>query len=425
MRSATLAIDYTRPAIINAYAKQRAFIDDKTRYKVIEATTKAGKTVGCIVELFEAAIQGQDGWHYWWVAPTYSQAEIAYKRMKRFISHPELFDSNETKLIIKLWNGVIIQFKTADKPDNLYGEDVYKAIFDEYTRGKHAAWIALRTTLTATGGGCTFIGNVKGARGWGYKLARDAEAGKKNWSYYKITADDAVKAGTFDQEELEDARASFPNKVFLELYYGIPNENSADKFCYSFEEAKHVGSCSLNPMYPVYLAFDFNYNPICCTVFQHYEKTIFAIEVIKLENSNIYNICDVIKTKYPTSMFFVTGDASGYAQSALTKGKIEYYKIIMAELRVGRNLVKVPRANPRLEANQILVNGILEHYKVQIDPTNAAPLIFDCKFVRMSNERKIIKDDRSDPTQQADVLDTFRYYLNQFHSKFVKLPQAS
>lgn len=424
MANKPIKITYTRPPVVNSYPQQKAFIDDPARYVVIEATTKAGKTVGCIVKLFEKALLGQPGQYFWWVAPTVSQALIAYRRMKRFISSPHLFVANETERTLKLWNGATIVFKTAEKPDNLYGEDVQEAVFDEFTRARFDAWIALRSTLSATRGGCTFIGNVKGTAGWGYQLARDAEAGKLNWSYHKITADDAVQAGVLEREEIEDARATLPLKVFLELYYGIPNESAAEKFCYSFEEQKHVGGCSVNDKYPIYLSFDFNYNPICCAVIQHYDRTIWVPEVIKLENSNIYELCRVIKAKYPNNLKFVTGDASGYAMSALTKGKIQYYQVIMSELNISRNTVKVPRANPRFEANQILVNAIFEHYNVQIDPTNAQPLIFDCKFVRMNNERKIVKDDRSDPTQQADTLDTFRYYLNQFHGKFVKMPHA-
>ncbi len=63
---------YTRPPL---YAEQEAAIFSPARYSVIEASTKSGKTHGCLAWLFEqAAVQGGSGRHYWWVAPVLGQA---------------------------------------------------------------------------------------------------------------------------------------------------------------------------------------------------------------------------------------------------------------------------------------------------------------------------------------------------------------
>lgn len=402
---------------------QEAIYFSGKRYTVTEGTTKCGKTVSHVIWLFEQALNGSDGKNYWWVAPVFSQSKIAYKRLKRFITDKSLFKANDTEQTITLFNGAVIWFKTGEKPDNLYGEDVHAVVMDEYTRMREDAWFAIRSTLTATKGKCKFIGNVKGTGNWGYQLARKAEAGKLNdWAYFKITAADAVREGILDQNEIEDAKGTLPSGVFNELYYGIPNENSSDKFCYSFSE-KHIGECSVNINYPVYLSFDFNYNPICVGVYQHYDNTIFCPEIIKLENSNIYSLCEVIKTKLPNALFIVTGDMSGKSHSALAKDNLTYFKAIKQALNIPDTQMQIKGVNPRLEQNQVLVNAILEHYNVIIDPHKAAPLVFDCKFVRMDNEKKIIKEDRNDPSQQADPLDTFRYYLNKFHSNFVKIPK--
>lgn len=417
-------ITFQRPQL-TPYQEQIYF--SKKRYTVTEGTTKCGKTVSHVFWLFEQAFNGTEGENFWWVAPVFSQAKIAYKRLKRFITDKSLFKANDTELTITLFNGATIWFKTGEKPDNLYGEDVHAVVMDEYTRMREEAWFAIRSTLTATKGKCKFIGNVKGTGNWGYQIARKAETGKlADWDYFKVTAADAVKAGILDQKEIEDAESTLPKGVFLELYYGIPNENSSEKFCYSFDENKHVGSCKVNYIYPIYLSFDFNYNPICCGIFQHYENTIFCPEIIKLENSNIYTLCEVIRSKFPqgSTQLIVTGDMSGKSHSALNKDNLTYFKAIKETLRLADGQLKIKGVNPRLEQNQVLVNAILEHYKVVIDPDKAAPLVFDCKFVRMDNEKKIIKEDRNDPTQQADSLDTFRYYLNKFHGNFVKIPKS-
>lgn len=411
-------IEYTRPWLPDY---QKRILDAPERYTITEATTKAGKTVSHIVWIIEEAMKGKPGQNCWWVAPVYSQTEIAFNRMKRFITNKAIFKVNESKLTITLANGVTIWFKTAEKPDNLYGEDVIAAVLDEFTRMREKAWFAVRSTLTATKGKCKFIGNVNGIANWGYQMARKAETGKKDWKYFKITASDAVKAGILEQEEIDDAKSTLPLGVFNELYFGIPDESGSNKFCYSFSEKKHIGHCKVDPDYPVVLSFDFNYNPICCGVYQSYENTIFCCELVKLENSNIFDLCNLLKSKFENCIVLVTGDASGKAMTAITKDTTNYYTVIQQVLRPSK--FNVPAANPRLEQNQVLVNAILENMKVVMDIDKASDLIFDCKFVAVDNEGKIIKTDRNDPTQQADPLDTFRYYLNAFHRNFIKIPE--
>ena len=115
------------------------------------------------------------------------------------------------------------------------------------------------------------------------------------------------------------------------------------------------------------------------------------VEVIQLENSNIYRLCDVIKVKYPEAFFLVTGDASGANNNTLQRDNLNNFDIIKAELVLGKNQMQHLASNPKLEDNQVLVNAILEHYKVEIDPTNSAPLIRDCKFVKMNADGTIKK----------------------------------
>src|ERR1017187_10753946 len=71
------------------------------RFSFIEAATKTGKTVGCIAWLFEQALFGKPGQNYWWVAPVYVQANIAYTRMKR--AYPDgTFHPNDGDLTLRI-----------------------------------------------------------------------------------------------------------------------------------------------------------------------------------------------------------------------------------------------------------------------------------------------------------------------------------
>lgn len=442
-----VAIEYTRPEKIKQYKKQVAFMDAPTRFTVVEATTKAGKTVGCIVWLYEQAISehgafhvdsdgvlhsttgsilSKDGFNYWWVAPTYKVAKIAFRRFKRYMPK-DIFTANESEHSITLINGAIIFFKSGDDPDGLYGEDVYACVIDEATRMKEDSWTAIFSTLTATAGYCKIIGNVKGTNNWVYRLAREAEGSKKeNWSYYKITADDAVAAGVLKQAVIDEARRTLPNGVFLELYYGIPFVNSSNKFAFAFDKAKHVRTTTINFNHPIYLSFDFNKNPICCGIYQYFDGRVRAPRIVKLDNSDIYKLCAYLKNlltingTYYCDNIIVNGDASGKAGSALVPDNLNYFRIIKAELDLTQGQMQQLASNPKVEENQVLVNAVLEHVPHDIDPDGAQPLIFDLEFAEMLPDGKLKKADRNDPAQQLDPLDTYRYFVNRNLRHFLK-----
>jgi hypothetical protein len=235
-------IEYVRPWL---YAKQQRAIFDcpdingnMARYGFTEASTKAGKTVGAMAWLFEQAlIGGADGRNYWWVAPVYPQAKIAFRRLKRGLPK-DLYKANEQDLTLTLPNGAVIWFKSGEKPDNLYGEDVWAAVIDEASRVREESWNAVRSTLTATRGPVRAIGNVKGRSNWFYRLCRKAEAGEPNMSYHKLTAYDAVEGGVTALEEVEDAKRLLPDNVFRELYLAEPSDDEGNPFGY-----KHIQQC--------------------------------------------------------------------------------------------------------------------------------------------------------------------------------------
>ena len=217
------------------YPLQQAAFFNPSRYSVTEACTKAGKTVGAIVWQATEAMADPLGRNHWWVAPIYKQAEIAWRRARRMFTG--MCKANESDLKLTFDNGSVWWFKSAEKPDNLYGEDEASAVFDEYTRARHEAWFALRSTITATQGKVRFIGNVRG-RGWGYQLARKAESGQDGFSYHRITADDAVDAGVLTREEINNAQATLPDYIFRELYYCEPTDDGGNPF-----GLQHIAAC--------------------------------------------------------------------------------------------------------------------------------------------------------------------------------------
>lgn len=236
-------VTYQRPWL---YPKQHDAIFCEERIGTVEASTKCGKTAGCMIWLTEQALQGEVGQNFWWVAPIRDQAKIVYRRLKRGLPRG-LYDANETELTLNI-GGRVIWFKGADKPDSLYAEDVYAAVIDEASRCKEEAWHAVRTTVTATRGPVRIIGNVKGRKNWAYRLARRAESGESGMHYAKLTAYDAIDAGLLASDEIADAHRQLPEAVFRELYLAEPSEDGSNPFGFTAIETCLCAALSADPV---------------------------------------------------------------------------------------------------------------------------------------------------------------------------------
>lgn len=205
---------------------QKKILNSNARFTITEASTKVGKTFSHIIWLFAKAHEGTDckGQNYWWVAPVFNQSKIAFNRLRRYLAATKLYRFNETNLVIYCPNGAEIHFKSAEKPDNLYGEDVYACVFDEAPRAREEAWFALRSTLTSTNAPCKLIGNFGGISNWVHKLKEKSKTDKE-YEYFRVTCWDAVAEGIIEEEEVLQAKRDLPEKIFKELYEAEQSED--------------------------------------------------------------------------------------------------------------------------------------------------------------------------------------------------------
>lgn len=189
-------------------------------------------------------------------------------------------------------------------------------------------------------------------------------------------------------------------------------ENKESKFVWAFSKS-HIKETTHDPERITWATFDFNVNPLTCTVAQVFPdmKIIRAIECIKLQDSDIWKMCERIQSLYPGALWNVTGDATGQSRSALVRDNTTYYQIIQQQLKLLNSQIKVPTVNPPVEENRILVNAVHKNWTVEIHPTKCQPLIYDLTYVEVNGKGEIIKD-RSSSKKFADFLDNWRYLLN-------------
>jgi hypothetical protein len=200
--------------------------------------------------------------------------------------------------------------------------------------------------------------------------------------------------------------------VFETQYQQNPKEINEKRWCFAFSEEKHTGVCKFNPNEYLYLSFDFNRNPLCCTIWQKYDNTLFGLETISLEDATVHSMCVEIERKYKGSLMLVTGDASG--KSKTTVSILDNFQIIKNYFNLSKSQRQYSGSNPRLQDSRYFVNGMFENVNIVIDKEKNKELIFDLDNVMSDAENKPIKTSRSNAAEQADSLDTMRYFFHRF-----------
>ena len=215
-----------------------------------------------------------------------------------------------------------------------------------------------------------------------------------------------------DYEYIEHLKSlQYTNNLYYQIYclgdWGVVDKSN--KFLYAFDQNIHVKPVQLIEKETIKLSFDFNIEPFAVQVYQTPDRnTINFVDKVRLNNSDIYQVCDHIKAKYPNRMFIVTGDASGNNRSGTARGKTSYWKIIKNELNLSNAQIRIRSMNIGLVESRVLCNSALQHRNISIDPS-LTELISDCKFSKVDEKGILTKDRNKD---KNDDLDGFRYALD-------------
>lgn len=400
------------------HSAQQHIVDTAKRFNVLKCGRRFGKTSLAEELVVEPALDGYPVAYY---APTYKDLNEFWIQIKQIL-YPVIQSKDETTKQLRLITGGIIDMWSMEDPNSGRGRKYKRVVVDECEKAKklEEAWKGtIRALLTDFQGDAWFLSTPKFGQTffkelYGYAFKESHEHEWMSWTYTTYDNPHMSKA------EIDAARLTLDDLYFRCEFMAEDVELGAMLWAFAYDKAKHIAHPELNPEHTVFLSFDFNKNPICCSVIQHYEKKIRVIETIKLPNSDIYALCDYILASYGQCMFMVTGDASGKSTSAMVRDNLNYYRIIKLRLGLGDAQIQVPTVNPRLEDNQVLVNSILARYDVEVHEEKAKGLKYDFEHVKMLPDGTIEKGDRKDPAQQADALDTFRYFCNTFMGWFIK-----
>ncbi len=295
-----LAVNHGKAMVHTLHAGQAEVYNDRTRFQVVVAGRRFGKTTLSLLRLLQIAT-GKKGAEVWYVAPTYGMArEIMWVKLKRAIPPEWIVSVHETLLKITLRNGSVISLKGSDRPDTLRGVGLDYIVLDEFQDMRKSVWDeVLRPTLATTRGGALFIGTPKSFNHF-HKLyergqkQRNRKTGRewKSWQFPTIMSPFVPTA------EVEQAREDLDPRTFRQEFEAT-FETMSGRVYYPFDRNKHVGKYPFNPKLPIWIGQDFNIDPMSSAIMQPQENgELWIVDELVLFNSNVTEVCDVLEQKY-------------------------------------------------------------------------------------------------------------------------------
>jgi hypothetical protein len=200
---------------IHLHPQQHKVFVDQTRFIVLVAGRRFGKTTLAVNRLLESALTTPKSLN-WYVAPTYKQAKmIAWKMLCELVPVELRKSTNLSELSMTLVNDSVIELKGCDTPDSLRGVGLNFVVVDEYAIIPDAIdlWgMVLRPLLADKKGRALFIGTPAGLNAFHDLYIKGQRKEDEFTSYLFHTSDNPYIA----PEEIEKMKKELPPTIFAQ-----------------------------------------------------------------------------------------------------------------------------------------------------------------------------------------------------------------
>jgi phage terminase large subunit-like protein len=207
---------------------QETVFKDPTRFKVIAAGRRCGKSRLAATILIIESLKCPPGSAVLYVAPTNGQARQIVWDVLLEIGRDVIQNSHINNMDITMINGAKIYVRGADRPDTLRGVSLTYAVLDEVADIKPEAWEqVIRASLSDKKGRAIFIGTPKG-RNWFYDLFKmGQEEIDPDWKSWHFTTQDNP---LIDPTEIESAKKTLSSFAFKQEYLASFDNAGSDVF---------------------------------------------------------------------------------------------------------------------------------------------------------------------------------------------------
>lgn len=197
-------------------------------------------------------------------------------------------------------------------------------------------------------------------------------------------------------------------------------------FAEEFREASHVAPVAHDPARPLWVAVDFNLNPFG-VLFGHAwqegpQLHVRVFDEAQIPHGSLPAMVELIRQRYGPHLrgAVLTGDYNGRAGQLALSDRASHYQQLQRGLGLREAQLRVV-PNPTHQASRADVNWLLwqatlptRRAVVHVDP-RCEGLLRDLRSVQCDAHGAILKKNRKDLTQQADLLDCFRYLVHAAH----------
>lgn len=352
---------------------QKEVYQDNTRFKVVVAGRRCGKTRLSAVMLITKALQcpSTDA-RVMYIAPTQGMAYDLMWDLMMDLAEPLIAKSNVNDGDIVLKNGIKIQIRGADKPDRLRGKKLYFAILDEMKDIKSGTWeSSVSPSLSDMEGGALFIGTPHPDADEFRKLFDAGQADDPEWkSWHFMTRDNPYIKKT----EIEAAKKRMSAAEYFREYeasWDTAGSNILDLKWFKEEKAPTGG-------YSIYIAIDpAGYESVAETK-KKSRLDFFAIAVVRIYDDGKWwvqkidhgrwdvresavRVLMAIRTYRPLSV--------GIEKGSLMRALMPYLTDLMRKNQIFCHVSPIPTAGSS-KANRITyaLQGLLEHGRISFNP---------------------------------------------------------
>lgn len=207
---------------------QQDVFKDTTRFKVIAAGRRCGKSRLAATTLLIEGLRCPQGSAVLYVSPTMGQSRQIIWDLLLDLGKDVIQSSHVNNLDITLINGARIYVRGADRLDTLRGVSLTYAVLDEVADIKPEAWEqVIRASLSDKKGRAIFIGTPKG-RNWFFDLfnlgKNDTDTDWKSWHF--TTKDNPM----IDPDEIQSAKKTLSSFSFKQEYMASFDTAGSDVF---------------------------------------------------------------------------------------------------------------------------------------------------------------------------------------------------
>ena len=351
---------------------QQEVYKDPTRFKVIAAGRRCGKSRLAATMLIIEGLRCPQGSAVLYVSPTMGQSRQIVWDLLLDLGREVIQTSNVNNLDITLINGARIYVRGADRPDTLRGVSLTFAVLDEVADIKPQAWEqVIRASLSDKKGKAIFIGTPKG-RNWFYDLWNLGQEGDdKDWKSWHFTTKDNP---LIDPDEIESAKKTLSSFAFKQEYLASFSNAGSDVFK---EEWIKYGE---EPQYGSYfVAVDLAGFEEVAKQAANSKKRLdeSAIAVVKVTDEGKWFVKEIVHGRWDiretaTKILVAMRDyrplSVGIERGALKNAVLPYLSDLMRKNNIYSHIVDLTHGN-RKKADRIIwaLQGRFEHGRIVLN----------------------------------------------------------